>query len=78
MAKTRLTKAEALERMLASPVNDPWVIFDLLEVGRNAGYEAIHKGEIIAVKYGKKYKIPSRPNLERLGIAVPAKAQDGG
>jgi len=70
MEKKGFTQQEALAYLLANPVVSPRVMFDLLGLGKNAGYDAIRRGEIVAARYGNKFRCPSRANLDRLGISA--------
>jgi excisionase family DNA binding protein len=41
---------------------------ELLGIGRNAAYEAAHRGEIETLKFGTRLVVPVAPLLRLLGI----------
>jgi excisionase family DNA binding protein len=41
---------------------------ELCGIGRNAAYSAVHRGELPSLRFGRRYRVPTAPLLEMLGI----------
>jgi excisionase family DNA binding protein len=59
---------EALERLASRPTVSVVDAGVLLELGRNAAYEAVKRGEIDALRVGKSIRIKSAPLRQKLGL----------
>ena len=62
--------AAEIEALLASPTISPEQLYlaRILPLSRNGVYEAIKRGEIEAVEYGRKKAILTAPLRKKLGI----------
>jgi hypothetical protein len=68
MAKT--TTSDRLREALSPPLISPQELFNLriVPLGRNGIYEALKRGEIESVTYGKKKFIKTAPLRRQLGM----------
>lgn len=64
-------RLDALPEMLTVPEAARW-----LRIGRNSAYEAAKRGELLAVRIGRRLLVP-RAALERFTTAPGAAAGDG-
>jgi len=53
------------------PTLKPEEAFNLLGVGRTAGYELIRRDEVPALRLGGKLLVPTAPLLRLIGVASP-------
>ena len=61
-----------IDRLFENPTVTVDVAARVLNMGRNAAYEAVHRGDIEALRYGKRYKVLTAPLRRKLGIEVAA------
>lgn len=69
-------QAEAMGRLM----RNPWITVDdwsaIHGVSRNTGFKEVADGKVPgAYRAGHQIRIPSAPERQRLGIAVPTQAQ---
>ena len=41
---------------------------ELCGIGRSAAYRAVHRGDLPTLRFGRRYRVPTAPLLEMLGI----------
>jgi hypothetical protein len=64
-----MTQEEALNEIKTKPLVNPWPTAGKgLGLSKGATYDAIHRGEIEVVKYGKLFKVVTASLRRKLGI----------
>lgn len=71
------TRTELIDVEHLPPTLTPREAFDLLGVGRTAGYESIRRKEIPALRLGGKLLVPTASLLRMIGVEAQAKVQGG-
>ncbi len=68
--------------MIPNPLDSPVISVEeagvVLKMGRSAAYDAVRRGEIPAIRFGRRVVVPTAKLLAMLGLDGPAAAFDGG
>lgn len=69
---TETERAAAFADLRANPVPtiEPMLAFGLLGLSKNTGYEAIARGDVPAIRAGRRYLIPLPALFSMLGIEL--------